>query len=135
MIVPAAVGQALPVVRSMVECTDFSKTVTPFLDQFYALPQLILEAGLSAEGLKEVYATTNPLISGFAFSLALAPIFLILSEINRNYSQVDRVWSILPSVYTAHYAIWARLNGIPTQRLDNILAFSVAWSVSLLPPT
>lgn len=131
MIVPAPVGQALPLVKSMVDCTDFSKTVTPFIDQLYALPQHLLDTGFAADGLKELYATTNPLISAFAFSMALAPIFLIVSEINKNYSQVDRCWSILPTIYMTHYAIWARLNAIPTQRMDNMLAFSVAWSVRL----
>lgn len=131
MIVPAPVGQALPLVKSMVDCTDFSKTVTPFIDQLYALPQHLLDTGFATDGLKELYATTNPLISAFAFSMALAPIFLIVSEVNKNYSQVDRCWSILPTIYMTHYAIWARLNAIPTQRMDNMLAFSVAWSVRL----
>ena len=34
-------------------------------------------------------------------------------------------------LYNAHYALWARMNGLPTQRLDNVLAFSVVWSIRL----
>lgn len=63
--------------------------------------------------------------------MATFPIFLLVTEINKNYSQVDRVWSILPTVYHAHWAIWARMNGLPTQRVDNVLAFSVVWSLRL----
>lgn len=77
------------------------------------------------------YLSTNPVISALAFSIATFPIFFIVSEINKNYSQVDRVWSILPTVFNAHYAIWARLNGLPTQRVDNVLAFGVVWSLRL----
>jgi steroid 5-alpha reductase family enzyme len=77
------------------------------------------------------YINTNPLISALAFSIATFPIFLLVTEINKNYSQVDRVWSILPTIYQAHWAIWARLNGLPTQRIDNVLAFSVVWSLRL----
>ncbi|OTA23783.1 hypothetical protein BTJ68_13941 [Hortaea werneckii EXF-2000] len=55
---------------------------------------------------------TNPAISGLAFAIALM-------------LQVDRVWSLLPTVYHAHYALWARLNGMDTQKVDNVLAFSV----------
>ncbi|KAL1296965.1 hypothetical protein AAFC00_004565 [Neodothiora populina] len=131
MIVPPVIGQALPVVKSMVDCTDWSLTVAPFIDQLTTLPQRILDTGFAVDALKEVYISTNPLITAFAFSLAISPIFLIVAEINRNYSQVDRCWSILPSIYNAHYALWARYNGIPTQRLDNILAFSVCWSIRL----
>ena len=73
---------------------------------------------------------TNPLITAFAFSLFLVPIFLLVSEVNKNYSQVDRMWSLLPTVYNAHYVVYAHCAGLETQRLDNLLAFSVVWSVS-----
>lgn len=131
MIVAPVTGMALPVVKTLADCADFGKTVTPFVDQLTALPQRILDSGFAVEGLKDVYLSTNPLISAFAISLALAPVFLVVSEVNKNYSQVDRCWSLLPTLYNAHYAIWARLNGLPTQRVDNVLAFSVVWSVRL----
>ena len=77
------------------------------------------------------YINTNPLISALAFSIATFPIFLLVTEINKNYSQVDRVWSILPTIYQAHWAIWARVSGLPTQRVDNVLAVSVVWTLRL----
>lgn len=69
--------------------------------------------------------------TAIAFTIATMPIFLLVTEINKNYSQVDRIWSILPTVFHAHWAIWARLNGLPTKRVDNILACSVMWTLRL----
>jgi len=54
----------------------------------------------------------------------------VVSEANKNYSQVDRCWSILPTVYIAHFDLWAHLAGIPSQRLDAALLYSTIWSVS-----
>lgn len=122
---------ALPVVKTLADCSDFFKTVYPFTSQLSALPQQLLDHATDVEGLKNIYVSTNPLVFAFALSLVLAPIFLVVSEINRNYSQVDRCWSILPTMYIAHYAIWARLNDLPTQRIDNVLAFAVVWSARL----
>jgi len=45
--------------------------------------------------------------------------------------QVDRCWSILPTIYNAHYALYAHLNGLETQRLDHLLSFSIVWSLRL----
>lgn len=130
MIIPAA-GLALPVVKTLGECADFSKTVWPFVDQVGQLPQQIIQIGFDLDAWKSLYLSTNPLVTALAFSLAISPIFLVVSEVNKNYSQVDRCWSLLPTVYNTHYAIWARMNGLPTQRLDNVLAFSVCWSIRL----
>lgn len=121
---------ALPIVKATLDCSDFSKTVTPFLHQLRPLPGLIFNSATNPAALKQIYLDTNPLISAFAFSLALAPIFLLASEINKNYSQVDRFWSILPSLYNAHYAIYAHLMGFETERLDTLVAASLIWSVS-----
>jgi hypothetical protein len=121
---------ALPLVRTAVDCTDFSTTVTPFLDQLRPLPAILLESATNPAALKQIYLDTNPLISALAFSLALSPIFLLVSEINKNYSQVDRLWSILPTIYNAHYVLYAHLMGFETKRLDTLLAASCIWSVS-----
>lgn len=131
MIIPSPVGQALPIVKSLVDCADWSVTVDPFISQLTALPQRVWDTGFAVDGLVGLYASTNPLITAFAFSLAISPLFLVAAEINKNYSQVDRFWSLLPTFYNAHYAVWARVNGLPTQRLDNILAFSIVWSIRL----
>ena len=124
----------LPAIKAVTDCADFSQTVRPYLPQLYALPQLIYTALQSGDKLNELrilYLSTNPLIFTLALSLFLSPVFLIVSEINKNYSQVDRAWSILPTVYIAHYCFWAHQHGLPTQWLDNILLFSVAWSARL----
>jgi hypothetical protein len=121
---------ALPVVKTALDCSDFSNTVAPFFHQLRPLPGIILGSITSPGALQQIYLDTNPLISAFAFSIALFPIFLILSEINKNYSQVDRLWSILPTVYNAHYVLYAHLMGFETKRLDTLLAASCIWSVS-----
>ncbi len=84
----------------------------------------------AAESFLELYTATNPLVSGFAFSVFLGAVFLVVSEYNKNYSQVDRCWSLLPTFYVAHFNFWARLAGIPSQRLDAALLFGTVWSVS-----
>lgn len=121
---------SLPVIKSAVDAADFSKTVLPYVSQLYDLPQQILQSISNPQALKVLYISTNPLISAFALSLFLFPIFLVASEINKNYSQVDRFWSILPTLYNAHYVLYAHAAGLPTQRLDNLLAFSCVWTVS-----
>jgi len=120
---------ALPVVKTLQDCADFSRTVAPFLPQLYDLPNQILAHYNDFEALKSVYLSTNPLITAFAFALFITPIFLIVSEVNKNYSQVDRCWSILPTVYNVHYCVWAHKNGLNATKLDHLIAFSVIWSV------
>ena len=124
---------ALPLVKSAVACTDFSRTVVPYIFQLDALPQQFYQSATDLEALKQLYLNTNPLISAFAFSLALVPIVLVLSEINRNYSQIDRLWSLLPTFYNVHYVAYAHVKGLPTQRLDSLAILSIVWSVGRLP--
>ncbi|MCJ1301854.1 hypothetical protein MMC08_004655 [Hypocenomyce scalaris] len=122
---------SLPVIKTVVDAADFSKTVLPYVSQLKDLPQQILQSSSNPQALKALYVSTNPLISAFAFSLFLFPIFLVASEINKNYSQVDRVWSIVPTVYNAHYVLYAHTVGLPTQRLDTLFAFSSVWTLRL----
>ncbi|KAL6908878.1 hypothetical protein GGI43DRAFT_393982 [Trichoderma evansii] len=121
----------LPQVKSLHECVDYSKVIEPFIPHFYELPYKIWANIDSLDGLKSAYVTTNPLISGFSLSLVFGLITLIASEINRNYSQVDRLWSILPNVFVVHIAVWARLAGLPHDRVDLIAAFTTIWSIRL----
>ena len=120
---------ALPFVKTFADCANFDKTVLAYLPQLYELPQQVFQSANSLQQLQVLYVSTNPLIFAFAFSLLLAPIFLIVSEINRNYSQVDRCWSLLPTMYNAHYMLYAHATGIPSRRLDTLLAVSLIWSV------
>jgi steroid 5-alpha reductase family enzyme len=122
---------ALPVINTITECSDFTKTVLPYIPQLYDLPQQLLQSYSNPLELRNLYLATNPLITAFAFSLFISPLFLLFSEINKNYSQVDRFWSWLPTIYNAHYVVYAHLSGLPTQRLDNLIAFSTVWSLRL----
>ena len=121
---------ALPTLLAIEDCAEFSKTVEPFLPQLYDLPRRLLEVFSGRENIVELYVETNPLISGFAFSVFLGAVFLVAAEVNRNYSQVDRFWSLLPTFYIAHFDVWARLAGVPSERIDAVLFFSLVWSVS-----
>lgn len=120
----------LPVLMSVQDCANYTKTVEPFLPQLYALPQKLLDNALDPSALRQIYVETNPLISGLAFSIFLGFIFLIVSEINRNYSQVDRMWSILPNLYIVHLAVWAHLADISSDRITLVATASTIWSVS-----
>ncbi|KAI1340520.1 DUF1295-domain-containing protein [Xylariaceae sp. FL0016] len=122
---------ALPTLTSLEDCAEYVKTVEPFLPQLLDLPYKLLDLISSRGSLLEYYKSTNPLVSGFAFSIFLGGIFLIVSEVNRNYSQVDRMWSLLPTIYNVHFAAWAHLNDLPSQRLDLVAAWSLLWSARL----
>lgn len=124
---------ALPVVQNLQQCADYQTTVAPYFYQFATLPEIFFSSVSKPAALQQLYLDTNPLITATAFAFALAPIFLVVSEINKNYSQVDRVWSILPTVYNLHYAVYSHMAGVHTARLDAVLILSTLWSVSLLP--
>ncbi len=120
---------SLPVIKTLADCADFHKTVLPYLPQLYDLPRQVFQDINNLQALKVLYISTNPLVAALAFSLFLAPIFLIASEVNKNYSQVDRCWSILPTIYNAHFVLYAHAAGLPTKRLDIMMLFSGVWSV------
>jgi steroid 5-alpha reductase family enzyme len=121
---------ALPVVKSTLDCVSLDSAL-PYLYQLKPLPSIYLEAVTSPAALYQVYLDTNPLITSFAFSLALAPVVLVISELNKNYSQIDRLWSILPTVYNAHYALYAYLAGLETTRMGAVALASTIWSCRL----
>ncbi|EAU32294.1 conserved hypothetical protein [Aspergillus terreus NIH2624] len=123
----------LPDVQSIWDCTYFNRTVLPFLPQLTTLPERlqVVAAAKDAQGLKEIYLSTNPFVSALGLCLALSAFFLVFSELNRNWSQVDRFWSILPAVYNVHFAVWARMSGLRTEALDTIAALAVLWSIRL----
>ncbi|KAI9929280.1 hypothetical protein ASPWEDRAFT_36732 [Aspergillus wentii DTO 134E9] len=121
----------LPPVQSVADCASFNHTVLPFLSQLTTLPVKLQEAGKDVDALKAIYLATNPFVTALAFCFALAGFLCIFSEINRNWSQVDRFWSLLPSIYNVHFAVWARLSGIESHSLDTIAAISLIWSIRL----
>ncbi|KAI1097526.1 DUF1295-domain-containing protein [Jackrogersella minutella] len=122
---------ALPWVKTLEDCADYTQVVEPYLPQLYELPLRIAEAISNHDSFIELYKNTNPLVSGFGFSIFIGATCLILSELNRNYSQIDRLWSLLPTIYNAHFAAWSHLNDLPSRRIDLILFCSVIWSARL----
>ncbi|KDN60580.1 hypothetical protein CSUB01_02079 [Colletotrichum sublineola] len=119
---------ALPSVSSLEECSEWAKVAEPYIPQLLDLPRKI---AASPHSLPQIYFETNPLVSGFAFSLLIAVITLGLSEYHRNYSQIDRLWSLLPNWYALHTAAWAYLNGEPSQRVALAGVATTIWSARL----
>lgn len=124
---------AVPALLSFQDTVDWSKTVEPYIPQLYELPSKLVDVLQSRQNIVDLYLQTNPLISGLGVSILLGAVFLVVAEINKNYSQVDRCWSILPTLYIAHFDLWARLSGISSQRIDVLLLFSTLWSVRCSP--
>ena len=118
------------------DCASFSVAVAPYLSQLAALPSRVGEhlthRLTDVDALRALYVSTNPLVSALAFALFLSAVVLVLSEMTRNYSQVDRLWSLLPAAYVSHYALWARMAGLPTARLDHVWSVTALWSVCCL---
>lgn len=121
---------AAPTLMTVPACANFTLGVQPFISQLATLPHQILEAGTNTVALKNIYVSTNPLVIALAFSLLLVPFLVVVSEINRNYSQVDRLWSILPVLYNGHYVLWSYLNGVPLDRTWTIFVCTLIWGVS-----
>ncbi|EKG20868.1 Cytochrome P450, partial [Macrophomina phaseolina MS6] len=86
------------------------------------------------DNLRILYLTTSPLLTGFYLSLVFAAIVFAISELNDNYSQVDRAWGLFPTIYNAHYSLWAHLSGLDAARVDLILGFTVLWAVRYCLP-
>jgi steroid 5-alpha reductase family enzyme len=122
---------ALPVVKSLIETVDLERTVYPYIPQLYDLPQQVLQTITNPRGLQILYASTNPLISAVAIAAAMCPLFFVASEVNKNYSQVDRFWSLLPTFWIVHYAIYAHAVGLQAERVDLAAAVSILWSIRL----
>lgn len=121
---------ALPAIDKLDLTSHYDLTIEPFIPQIWELPQRLLGV-TSLDALREVYLTTNPAIVAFDFSLVLAVVVFIISEYHKNYSWIDRLWSLLPTFYNVHYWLFAYLTGIRSWRLDIVAMFSLSWSVSL----
>ena len=53
MLVPPS-NMALPVIKTIADCADFSKTVEPYLPQLYVLPNEVAASLTDVEGLKHL---------------------------------------------------------------------------------
>src|SRR5690348_6478739 len=59
---------------------------------------------------------------------AIAALCWILSVVTREYSWVDRIWSLTPPLFVGWFA-WR--GGLDDPRLATMLALSTAWGVRL----
>ncbi|KAI8146306.1 hypothetical protein BJV82DRAFT_601331 [Fennellomyces sp. T-0311] len=75
----------------------------------YSLEQLQVDLQDPAR-LLEFYQATDPLVFASGLMVMFTVIHLVMGELTRNYSQVDRAWSILPGVYAWHFCLHDYLN-------------------------
>ena len=73
----------LPILRTLDDCIDYTKTVSQFWPQFLELPKEILRVFPDKDALILTYMGTNPLMFGLAFALFLGAIFTVAAEINQ----------------------------------------------------
>jgi steroid 5-alpha reductase family enzyme len=78
--------------------------------------------------LIELYKTTDPLTTALWVAGALALLCWVLSLITKEYSWVDRLWSITPALFAVHFAGYAGFNDA---RLNLMAALAVLWGVRL----
>lgn len=57
------------------------------------------------------YANTEPLSSALTFASIFTVATFVLGELTQNWSYVDRVWAVLPVLYSAHLTFHDRLSG------------------------
>ena len=78
--------------------------------------------------LIELYKATDPLTTALWVAGALALLCWVLSLITKEYSWVDRLWSITPVLFAVHFAGYAGFNDA---RLNLMAALAVLWGVRL----
>ena len=61
----------------------------------------------------ELYNTTDPLITALWAAGAFALLCWVLSLITKEYSWVDRLWSITPPLFAVHIAAYASYDDPP----------------------
>jgi steroid 5-alpha reductase family enzyme len=74
------------------------------------------------------YWATDPLTTALWICLALTLVCWLASVVTGDYSQVDRLWSILPVAYVLHFAVHA---GFASARLVLMSVLAVLWGVRL----
>ena len=79
-------------------------------------------------GLMELYRSTDPLTTALWVAGGLALLCWLLSVITKEYSWVDRLWSITPPLFALHFA---GQPGFSDPRLNLMAALAVLWGVRL----
>lgn len=78
--------------------------------------------------LIDLYKSTDPLVTALYGAGGLALLCWVLSLITREYSWVDRLWSISPPLFALHFAGYV---GFADTRLNLMAALTVLWGVRL----
>lgn len=78
--------------------------------------------------LIDIYKSTDPLVTALYAAGGLALVCWVLSLITREYSWVDRLWSISPPLFSIHFAGYV---GFADARLNLMAALTVLWGVRL----
>ena len=76
----------------------------------------------------ELYRSTDPFVAALFVAAAFALVCWILSILTREYSWVDRIWSITPVVYAVHFAGCADFDNA---RLNLIMGLIALWGLRL----
>ena len=76
----------------------------------------------------ELYETTDPLVSALWIAGGFAALCWVLSLVTKEYSWVDRLWSITPPLFAIHFAGAASFDDA---RLNLMAALTVVWGVRL----
>ena len=78
--------------------------------------------------LLDAYRTTDALVIALVACALLAAWCWVASIVTGNYSQVDRLWSILPVLYTFHFSVHG---GFADARLVTMTTLVVLWGTRL----
>lgn len=98
------------------------RTILLLIGTLVALPFFVYNYDQPVTG--EIY---DGLITAVYIMLAVALGCFVISELTRNYSQVDKVWSLVPIVYTWYFAIESGYN----LRLVLMAALVTLWGLRL----
>ncbi|KAI9197087.1 uncharacterized protein BJ171DRAFT_446664 [Polychytrium aggregatum] len=85
------------------------------------------------EQLLQHYIRTDAILTAWALVAVFTLVTWTISTITRNYSQVDRIWSITPFIYAIHFAVHAAVhNGVVIELRTFVMALlTTLWGLRL----
>ncbi|OZJ05780.1 hypothetical protein BZG36_01290 [Bifiguratus adelaidae] len=99
-----------------------------------ALPKLADVQLSSVQDVVAFYRSSDPFIIGLACVAFLSFTTWFMSILTGNYSQVDRIWSLLPPFYSWHFTLHDCMNsrdGQPNVRLVLVSTLMTLWGARL----
>ncbi|ORY82042.1 hypothetical protein BCR37DRAFT_347844 [Protomyces lactucae-debilis] len=123
----------MPLLYALSDAASFNTTVRPFLKpDLLNLEDVVFSAG----SLWRFYLECNPAVFAFLLCIFNAVLVYTVSEVSRNYSQVDRLWSILPTTYQLHFVIRGYFtgtgkHGLLAPRIWIMFLLEFIWTVRL----